>query len=86
MRDNEKLVTIARFDTGFDAEVAKLALDAEGINCHLAGMDLVTNMPYPNVIAVELQVLEGDVERAKEVLGRQADDFDESEEDIEDGQ
>ncbi len=85
MRDNEKLVTIARYDIGFDAEVARLGLESEGIRCVLAGMDLVTNMPYPNVIVVELQVLEGDVERAKEILNQRADECDEPE-DYEEGQ
>lgn len=70
MRDKEPLVTIARYETGFDAEVAKMALDNEGIACFLAGMDLVVNMPYPNVIAVELQVFQSDARRATEVLSR----------------
>lgn len=72
MREHEKLVTIARYETGFDAEVAKLALENEGIACTLAGLDLAVNMPYPTVITVDVQVFESDVERARAVLSRAA--------------
>jgi len=76
MRENEKLVTIARFENGFDAELAKLALDNEGIPCFLAGNE---NLPYPTLITVELQVFEIDVDRAKELLD-QRDAIEEPEE------
>ena len=85
MRENEKLVTIARYETGFDAEVAKLALENEGIACTLAGLDLAVNMPYPNVITVDVQVFESDVERARAVLSRAAV-YEEDQEDQEDDQ
>lgn len=68
MREHEKLVTIARYETGFDAEVARLTLENEGIACTLAGLDLAVNMPYPNVITVDVQVFESDAERARAVL------------------
>ena len=87
MRENEKLVTIARYENSFDAEVARLTLDNEGIDCYLAGQELMVNMPYPNVIAVELQVFESDIERANEVLGRIVPvDEDQADEPFEDGQ
>ena len=70
MRENEKLITIARFDNSFDAELAKMTLDNAGIPCHLAGIGLSINMPYPTVVSVELQVLEGDAEQAKELLSQ----------------
>ena len=85
MRENEILVTVARFENGFDAEVAKMALDNEGIKCHLAGANLQNTIPYLHTISVELQVLEGDAECAKEVLDRRADVSDEPE-DIEEQQ
>ena len=68
MRDNEKLITIERFENNVDAELAKMALEQEGIVCSLAGLDLMVNMPYPNVINIELQVFERDAERAIEIL------------------
>lgn len=82
MRDDEKLVTIARFDNSFDAELAKLALDNAGIACHLAGMDLMVNMPYPELVAIEMQVFESDMERATALLD-QRDAVEEPEEEDE---
>lgn len=86
MRDNEKLVTIERFENSLDAELAKMVLEQEGIVCSLAGLDLMVNMPYPNVIAIELQVFERDAERAIEILDERVpieDDDDDKEEDDE---
>lgn len=68
MRDDEKLITIERFENNVDAELAKMALEQEGIVCSLAGLDLMVNMPYPNVVTIELQVFERDAERAIEIL------------------
>lgn len=85
-RDKDKLVTIERYENSFDAEVARLALDNEGIPCYLAGMNLMVNMPYPNVIAVELQVFQSDAERAKAILDRTVSDGDHADEPFEGGQ
>ena len=83
MRNNEKLITIERFENSLDAELAKMVLEQEGIACSLAGLDLMVNMPYPNVIAIELQVFERDAERAIEILDERVpienDDDDENE-------
>jgi hypothetical protein len=77
MRENEKLVVVAQYDNGFDAELAKLLLDNEGIPCFLAG---AKDMPYPTVVVAEIQVFESDVERAMEILDHQQplDDSEES--------
>ncbi len=86
MREHEKLVTIERFENSFDAETAKMQLENEGIKCHLAGGDLLNTIPYLHTISVEIQVLEGDAERARAVLSRPSQaDFDETEP-CEDGQ
>lgn len=68
MHDNEKLVPIAEFEGSFDAELAKLTLEKEGIESVVFGGDLVTMLPHINAIRVELRVFEADAERAKEVL------------------
>ena len=70
MRENEKLVTIARYENDFDAELFKLALDNEGTPCFLADND---GQPYPTLVTVELQVFERDVPRAMEVFDRRED-------------
>ena len=71
MREDQKLVSIAEFEGSFDAELAKLALEKEGIESVVFGEDLVTMLPHINAIKVELQVFEPDAERAKEVLAKQ---------------
>jgi hypothetical protein len=68
MHDEEKLVAIAEFEGSFDAELAKLTLENEGIESVVFGEDLITNLPHINAIRVELQVFEKDAARAKQIL------------------
>ena len=68
MRENEKLVTIAKFESGFDAELAKVTLENEGIESVVFGEDLVVNMPTIEPIYIELKVFEKDADQAKQVL------------------
>lgn len=68
MHENEKLVTIAEYENGFDAELAKVTLENAGIESVVFGADLVVNMPTIEPIQIELKVFEKDVERAKQVL------------------
>ena len=70
MRENEKLVTIAEYESGFEAELAKVTLDNSGIESVIFGEDLVVNMPTIEPIQIELQVFEKDAERAKEILSK----------------
>ena len=71
MSENDKLVTIAEFENGFDAELAKIALDNASIKSVVFGGHLVVNMPTIEPIRIELKVFETDVERAKEILAEQ---------------
>jgi len=68
MREDEKLVTIAKFESGFDAELAKVTLENEGIESVVFGEDLVVNMPTIEPIYIELKVFEKDAGRANQVL------------------
>ena len=68
MRENEKLVTIAKFESGFDAELAKVTLENEGIESVVFGEDLVVNMPTIEPIYIELKVFEKDADQARQVL------------------
>ncbi|HET6881015.1 MAG TPA: hypothetical protein VFI31_12715 [Pirellulales bacterium] len=65
------LVTIASFPNAAEAEVARLALDAEGIKSCLADEGLVTNVwLLGNAVGyVKLQVAVSDAERAQVLLG-----------------
>ena len=60
----DKLVKIAEYETGFEAELAKTRLEAEGIKAAALGADLVANMHTIQLAMVELQVFEKDVEKA----------------------
>ena len=68
MHDDEKLVTIEKFDTGFDAEPAKLTLENAGIEAVVLGDNLPVNLPEIEAVRIDLQVFEKDVERARQVL------------------
>jgi len=68
MREDEKLVTIAKFESGFDAELAKVTLENAGIESVVFGEDLVVNMPTIEPIYIELKVFEKDADRANQVL------------------
>ncbi|MFZ9024977.1 MAG: putative signal transducing protein [Anaerohalosphaeraceae bacterium] len=68
MHEDEKLVTIAKFESGFDAELAKVTLENAGIESVVFGEDLVVNMPTIEPIYIELEVFEKDADRARQVL------------------
>ena len=68
MREDEKLVAIQEFESGFDAELAKQILEEAGIESVVFGGDLMTALPNIESIKVELRVFERDVEKAKQVL------------------
>jgi hypothetical protein len=86
MHDEEKLVTIAEYENGFDAELAKVTLEHAGISAVILGEDISTIKPYSSTpFNVELQVFEKDVEQAKQVLAEKqpledSDDIDSDEE------
>ncbi|MBN1125231.1 MAG: DUF2007 domain-containing protein [Sedimentisphaerales bacterium] len=69
----DELVTIAEFGHEFEAEMARIALENEGIEATIVGGDLVANMPTIEDIKIQLQVFEKDVERAEQVLAAQAE-------------
>ena len=68
MHEDEKLVTIAKFESGFDAELAKVTLENAGIESVVFGEDLVVNMPTIEPIYIELKVFEKDADQARQVL------------------
>ena len=77
----EKLVTIATYSNPIEANLAKLKLASEDIDCFLAGEHAVA--VYGGIVGeVKLQVRQSDVEKAKEVLSRPPDETEP--EDIED--
>ncbi len=64
----DKLVTVGEFETGFEAELAKVRLEAEGIEAVVVGGELATNRGAVGPIAVELQVFEKDAQKAAQII------------------
>jgi len=65
----EKLVTIARFDDNIEADLAKQLLEDFDIKAVLMGQDVANVFSgVPAVIDLELQTLESQAQRAREIL------------------
>ena len=80
----DKLVTAGEFETGFEAELAKVRLEEEGIEAIVVGEDLVANMPAIERIKIELQVFEKDAQKAAQIIEaieQESSESDESESD-----
>ena len=69
MTMTDKLVTAGEFKTCFEAELAKVQLEAEGIDAIVIGGNLVgyRGVGYRG-IKVELQVFEKDAQRAAQII------------------
>jgi len=71
----EKLVTIATYGNPIEANLAKIKLASEDIDCFLADENAVA--VYGGIVGtVKLQVRQSNVERATEVLNRPPDELD----------
>ncbi len=70
MRDDEALVTIAVFDTGFEAGLARGALEGIGIRALVPEEHLARTGGPPSFFPARLQVLESDRDRAIAELRR----------------
>ncbi|MBW8035768.1 MAG: DUF2007 domain-containing protein [Planctomycetes bacterium] len=71
---SDKLVTVAKFYTAFEAEIAKLELDNNGINSIIVGGGLATMLPHIECVKAEIKVAEADVENAKAILDSVGED------------
>ena len=65
---SDKLVTIAEFADYIEAEMAKQLLDDYGIKSVVTEGNAANLYPISGVAGPELQVLEKDAERAREIL------------------
>lgn len=71
MHIDDKLVTIARFTTSFDASIARGALESIGIRAYVPGETLGSFSTHRGgLLGTELQVFESDRERALVELNR----------------
>ena len=68
MTMEDTLVTVGEFENGFEAELAKVRLEEEGIEAIVVGGDLLAVMPAIGVIKVELKVFEKDAQKAAQII------------------
>jgi hypothetical protein len=70
---DDKLVTIAEFQSDIEAQLAKSELQANDIDAVIIGGPIKGLMPVDGMMNVELQVFACDAERARAVLDSQQD-------------
>ncbi len=65
---DDKLVTIAEFENPFEAQVAKAALEDNGISAAIMGEKVQNLFPADGMLNVQLRVFAADEKKASEVL------------------
>ncbi len=68
---DDRLVTIAEYQSDIEAQMAKAALQANDIDAVIIGEPIKDLLPVDGMLYVELQVFASDVERAKAILDAQ---------------
>jgi hypothetical protein len=68
---DDRLITIAEFQSDIEAQMAKSALQDNGIDAIIVGGPIKDLLPVDGMLNVELQVFARDAERAKAVLDTQ---------------
>ncbi len=75
---DDRLITIAEFENPFEAQVAKAALEDNGISAAIMGETVQNLLPADGMLNVQLQVFAADEKKASEVLGSLSLEKDES--------
>ena len=75
---DDKLVTIAEFENVFEAQVAKTALEDNGISAAIMGEKVLNLFPADGMLNVQLRIFSADEKKASEVLGSLSLEKDES--------
>jgi hypothetical protein len=69
---SDELVTIAEFETAFEAELIKNTLEDNDIKTIVVGQNLtIMPVPMPTIAAIEVKVFAKDAEQAKAILDAQ---------------
>ena len=68
---DDKLVTIAEFESDLDAQMAKSVIEANGINAIIVGGNVKDLLPVDGMLNVQLQVFARDAEQARAILSSQ---------------
>jgi len=66
---DDKLITIAEYQSDLEAQMAKAALQENGIDAIIVGGPIKDLLPADGMLNVQLQVFARDAERAGAVLG-----------------
>ena len=64
----DQFVTVGEFGNNFDAQLARMALENEGIKVIVIGENLDAIQPYSSLNPIKLQVPRSDAVRAIEIL------------------
>lgn len=65
---NEKLVTIAKYDSYIEADMIRQMLDDFGIKSVVFGSNTANVYSMPGIAAAQLQVFEGQADEALKIL------------------
>ena len=68
---DDKLVTLAEFQSDLEAQIAKSALEANGISAIIVGGSIKDLLPADGMLNVQLQVFARDAEQAGAILTSQ---------------
>ena len=68
---DDKLVTIAEFESDLEAQMAKSDLQANGIDAIIVGGSIKDLLPVDGMLNVQLQVFSRDAEQAGAILSSQ---------------
>ena len=78
---NDRLVTIAEFQSDIEAQMAKSLLQDNGIDAIIVGQAVKDLLPVDGMLNVELQVFARDAQKARAVLESQQNQPDRQEND-----
>ena len=67
----DRIITIAKYNTDIRAQLARQALENNGIRCNLGSAHAATLYHFPAIASIELQVFEDDAQKALEILQEQ---------------
>ena len=72
---DDKLVTVAEFQSDLDAQMAKSALEENGISAIIVGGNIKDLLPADGMLIVQLQVFDRDAQTAKTILDSQGEQY-----------
>ena len=78
---DDKLVTIAEFESNLGAQMAKANLESSGIKAIIVGENIHGLLPADGMLNVELKVLEKDASQARIILDSEQSPLEDQQED-----